>query len=606
MNSNSIGKNNPLPSTQTHLPPITKKTGSVMSRLFGRLQFDAQSTPGKSNTVAMIKFSDGKNPLSRIKNALITRAINKSKLLAVELTSTDSAGNTVTKKVAVNVNSLAKRLGLDANQFTIGLARDTKKMGEVLTNVYHTTASEKTREFFTGNGYGTVNPKELAQLFLSRVSNPSNHSTTHTIGNHQFTTFGDLLLHEDASQGQKLGKGTFGTAYRTLGLSLETLAVSEYARKVSNTSTSNLEFAETAKADLQHEANNLAFISEELAKSPNSSIEKGIQDPPRAVFFRGIRGHMVGKLYKGDCWDISTGSRRLANSEKIKGLDGLVRGLAFTQKIGLIHVDIKPENIFYDMDAKGNPQFKLADWGGARNVRNLPSGGDLPIGLTITPHYVPASEEYLSRQCTKENLLPLQRLSSFEMGASIFEMLAGNDKTPYPRTPQNTLMTGAPFNREALNAYPESVIAFVAELMHPNPQMRPVGDALTERWNALINEFGSLEQMCQKADEPKDNSRAAFQFRRELLTRIPGLMLQNPLNYSQVAELMKNSPNDTWLVCAGDPQQKAAILYKKIAGQVFAYTIFPEHIPQLQRDLHPGMQWRPDFRPPVAQQDVPI
>lgn len=596
MNSPSISPNQPPPSTQTNLPPILKKTGGIRGRIFQRLKFDAQSMDAKTSSLAILKFSDRRNPLSRLKNRLINQAIKKGTLITAEFNTTDATGAAKTQRIAVNVNSLSNRLGLDAKSLQENTHFTPQKLGEIVSNVYESTNNEYIRQFLTNSNQGSVVPQEVVKLFLSRVTHPENKPTPHVISGNKFIALGNVLVSQDR-KGAKLGEGTFGTAYRVQALSFQKMSVTDLATKVSNTKLEDPRFDSLAAEDLKHEAANLQFIAEELAKDPNEAISNGLQDPPHGVTFQNNRGHMVGKLYKGNCWDVSEGKIPLSAGSKLKGMDGLMRGLAFTQGIGLIHVDIKPGNIFYDTDPKGNPQFKLADWGGARNVRKLPPNGPPVHGLTATPSYAPSSELQLCRNCTVANQIPLQRLSTFEMGAALFEVLAGYEFDPYQRDSNQALLTQTPFYRAALQAYPESVVNFIAQMMDPNPENRPIGEELTKRWDALVSQYGSLEQMCRTVDRLQPD-----RFRAALQIAIPELRLFNDLTPFQASTLMRGRPEGTWIISTNPDKKDENVLYQLLDGKIQRYTIAREHLTRLQANLHPSLQWKPQ----MTAQDKPI
>ena len=128
----------------------------------------------------------------------------------------------------------------------------------------------------------------------------------------------------------------------------------------------------------------------------------------------------------------------------IEGLDltiGILHGLAYAHKRGIIHRDIKPANIRVDVEGKA----RLMDFG----VAHLASSDMTSTGMLLgTPAYM-APEQITGASVTAETDI-------FSVGAVLYELLAG--RRPFMGDTLQALMYSI------LNKAPESVEALVPKM----------------------------------------------------------------------------------------------------------------------------------------------
>lgn len=489
--NHTSGQAVPFQGSPAQGPSVTK------SHLFSRIHVDANinaSGTTKAGSMAFTELSTSHSPKALLKRAVINLGTLTGKLAKTKL---EVSENGVKKSVAiaVSVKSLTKELGIEKNEAR-ELARKENEFSQTLNSIHEITGStdSKINEFFRGNSNTKISAREIGVVFVKATLGQTWKSDLVIRG--ELFTFDGKSVEQTVKM---LGAGTYGTAYKIKSFSPETFQLNSFAKKVANADPESPFLYELAVRDLINEGKMLTTISE-LAKQQGADqrVLNGLQKPPHSVG----AGFMTGDIYRhGDLSKVASGKTDMKPGDKLLGMDSLIRGLGFTQKNRIIHVDIKPANMFLDVTPEGKPTFRLADWGGAVLADQRKES------LVATPYYLPTREAHLCHQANRIPENALQSISTFETGAALFEILAGTSKTfPYPRinhpdSPANyTLMTNHPFNRAPLAGYPKEVVDFVALMMHPNPAQRPIGDALVAQWDALTAKFGGLEQLKDVAN----------------------------------------------------------------------------------------------------------
>ncbi len=179
----------------------------------------------------------------------------------------------------------------------------------------------------------------------------------------------------------------------------------------------------------------------------------------------------------------------------------IAAALAVAHDAGLIHRDVKPENIL--LDARGRAM--LTDFGIARQIAPrrggtlyTVSGSGLPVG---TPEYMPPE------QLRADHID--QRADTYALGAVLYELLTGT--VPFP----------------ADTPYEVAALVFTAPLPRPtqhNPEISPQLDqvvmtALARNPNERFQDARSFEQALQTATAPPAGLLERAGLRRDVITQ---------------------------------------------------------------------------------------
>lgn len=161
--------------------------------------------------------------------------------------------------------------------------------------------------------------------------------------------------------------------------------------------------------------------------------------------------------------------RRLPVEQAVRiGCEAL-SGLAAAHVAGIVHRDVKPENLFLDTSSAldpAEPTVKILDFGVARVLEPPP---DLPRIGTSTGSLV-GSIRYMSPEAHRAEELD-HRTDTFSMGVVLYEMLVGEGPFDYERQrlepPSRRL--GAVIPRE-LDAILARALRFEREQRYPSAQ----------------------------------------------------------------------------------------------------------------------------------------
>lgn len=146
----------------------------------------------------------------------------------------------------------------------------------------------------------------------------------------------------------------------------------------------------------------------------------------------------------------------------------LADGLQYVHKAGVVHCDIKPENVFINVAAEGGAGVaKLMDFGGIVNL-------DEPRreALLYTPRYA-APEQSRGEPVS-------DRTDVFSFGVMLFEMVAG--ATPFPTKPSAT--EAAP-SLAMRGRFDEDLVRLVDEMLRVDASARPTAAEVCSRLRKL-------------------------------------------------------------------------------------------------------------------------
>ena len=130
-----------------------------------------------------------------------------------------------------------------------------------------------------------------------------------------------------------------------------------------------------------------------------------------------------------DLADTLAYARRLETRRAVRIADGIAAGLAAAHAEGVVHLDVKPENVFLVHQADGREAVKLLDFG----VASLPGEGRAKLvdAACCTPEYM-APEQ-------RRGVPATPAMDVYALGATLLEMLTGHPPSaasaPWPGMP---------------------------------------------------------------------------------------------------------------------------------------------------------------------------
>jgi len=181
----------------------------------------------------------------------------------------------------------------------------------------------------------------------------------------------------------------------------------------------------------------------------------------------------------------------LPASDVVRILREVAWGLAYAHARGVVHRDIKPDNILIDRESG---RAVLSDFGIAHDTQ-LAAGG-----LTMDGHVL-GSVHYMSpEQVTGE---PLDgRSDLYALGCVAFHALSG--QVPFDGTPASVLVAhvqkAAPWLRDVAPVVPTSVCDVIARCLRKDPATRyPSADALASALDAALRDAEQEERAVADA-----------------------------------------------------------------------------------------------------------
>ncbi len=247
---------------------------------------------------------------------------------------------------------------------------------------------------------------------------------------------------------RKIGAGGMGIVYRAKQISMER----EIALKVLKPElTRNREYVKNfvREARLAGKLNHPAIIT---------VYDFGQTGETYYIAMEFVEGHDVNELLKQ--------GRKLPLQKALHIAARVAEGLAHAHSLGIVHRDIKPQNIMLEKDGG----VKLADLGLAKiAAEDRPQRGSVIMG---TPHYM--APEVAKREAVDE------RADIYSLGATLFHMLCG--RVPFEGDNSLAVITKhinqePPSPKRVDVALPDELCALVQQMMAKAPRRRPASAA---------------------------------------------------------------------------------------------------------------------------------
>jgi eukaryotic-like serine/threonine-protein kinase len=144
--------------------------------------------------------------------------------------------------------------------------------------------------------------------------------------------------------------------------------------------------------------------------------------------------YAVSELLEGETLRTRLSQSTIACAKAVEVIVAVADGLAAAHAQGIVHRDVKPENVF--LTAEG--RVKILDFGLARWKPAVPAGEtSAPTAVATEPGYVMGTAGYMSPEQVRGEAVDLSS-DIFSLGCVLYEAVAG--RTPFARrTPAETM-----------------------------------------------------------------------------------------------------------------------------------------------------------------------
>ena len=191
--------------------------------------------------------------------------------------------------------------------------------------------------------------------------------------------------------------------------------------------------------------------------------------------------------------------KTLDSQQKLSPIDALritsqiADGLAAAHRTGLIHRDVKPDNVLMTEELHGPSRAKIGDFGLAKRIRGR--GEKVFDGLVGTPHYM-APELFSGATASPST-------DVYALGVCLFRMLTG--RLPFTGKTVKQLMAQAvskpfPDIRSDCPDLPNEIVELLNWLVHRDPEQRPSdADQAQPRLFSILGEIRDVKQLLTEA-----------------------------------------------------------------------------------------------------------
>ena len=185
--------------------------------------------------------------------------------------------------------------------------------------------------------------------------------------------------------------------------------------------------------------------------------------------------------------------QRLAPADALRIMTQIADGLAAAHRSGLIHRDVKPDNVLLTKERHGLGRAKIGDFGLAKKVRGR--GEKVFDGLVGTPQYM-APELFFGGAASPT-------ADVYALGVCLYRMLTG--RVPFEGKTVKQLMTQVrkqpfPDIRAECPDIPIEVVELLNWLVARDPKERPRdADEAQPRLDSVLDQIRDVRQLLEEA-----------------------------------------------------------------------------------------------------------
>lgn len=337
------------------------------------------------------------------------------------------------------------------------------------TAVYLAQAKEETSNSDTLSNHIHMFHYPTACDFGAFVGQPSGLRRHRTIQKmEESATRATLKSKYNVNWSEPLGEGTFGAVYQAVDRATgEKVAVKKIPKKFTDNET------------FQREMNALLRLRD-AGGHPNIC---GL----RENFDEGDFYFLVLDLIQGgEMFDQLCAHGAYSEADAARLVREVASALAFLHGIGIIHGDMKPENVMLSSESSSDAIIQVVDFGCAQVEDPSSLSSQRTTSLTNTPAY--SSPEVLKRQHEKRTSVIDARFDMWALGVIIYIMLTGVHPFDLYGNASNDEVIDAiisgkqpPLHNSPLTAHlSPDAISVIEKLLQWNPRKRLTADQLLE------------------------------------------------------------------------------------------------------------------------------